>query len=148
MNEPRKGVPEGASAVIPRLFCRNPGDEVEFCVATFQAEERVRRPGPDGTLAHALITIGPAMVMIEPNGQRRPIVHRLPTVELQLRCTCTSKTSTKRSSGLSLAARSCSCRRRINLGAIESPGSWTQLDTCGRLRRASKKQRNNRGTSA
>jgi PhnB protein len=65
MNEGRKGVPTGASAVIPRLFCRSPADEVEFCVATFQAEERVRRPGPDGTLAHALITIGGAMVMIE-----------------------------------------------------------------------------------
>jgi len=65
MNAARKGVPEGASAVIPRLFCRNPADEVDFCVATFQAEERVRRPGPDGKLAHALITIGDAMVMIE-----------------------------------------------------------------------------------
>ncbi len=65
MNAGRKGVPEGASAVIPRLFCRNPADEVDFCVATFQAEERVRRPGPDGKLAHALITIGDAMVMIE-----------------------------------------------------------------------------------
>ena len=65
MNAGRKGVPEGASAVIPRLFCRNPADEVDFCVATFQAEERVRRPGPDGKLAHALITIGDAMMMIE-----------------------------------------------------------------------------------
>ncbi len=27
--------------------------------------ERVRRPGRDGTLAHALMTIGPAMIMIE-----------------------------------------------------------------------------------
>jgi PhnB protein len=65
MSGPHKGVPAGASAVIPRLFCRNPAAEVEFCVATFHADERVRRPGPDGTLAHALITIGPAMVMIE-----------------------------------------------------------------------------------
>jgi PhnB protein len=65
MSEPHKSVPAGASAVIPRLFCRNPAAEVEFCVATFHADERVRRPGPDGTLAHALITIGPAMVMIE-----------------------------------------------------------------------------------
>ena len=72
MNEGRKGVPEGASAVIPRLFCRNPADEVEFCVATFQAEERVRRPGPDGTLAHALITIGGAMVMIEAEWREAP----------------------------------------------------------------------------
>ena len=72
MNEGRKGVPAGASAVIPRLFCRSPADEVEFCVATFQAEERVRRPGPDGTLAHALITIGGAMVMIEAEWPEAP----------------------------------------------------------------------------
>ena len=72
MNEQRKGVPDGASAVIPRLFCRNPADEVEFCVATFQAEERVRRPGPDGMLAHALITIGSAMVMIEAEWPEAP----------------------------------------------------------------------------
>ena len=65
MSEALKGVPTGASAVIPRLFCRSPADEVAFCVATFDAEERVRRPGPDGSLAHALITIGGAMVMIE-----------------------------------------------------------------------------------
>ena len=38
---------------------------IEFCASTFSAVERVRRPGPDGTVAHALITIGPAMVMIE-----------------------------------------------------------------------------------
>ena len=65
MSESRKGIPEGASEVIPRLFCRNPAAEVEFCGHTFFAEERVRRPGPDGTLAHALIMIGSAIVMIE-----------------------------------------------------------------------------------
>jgi PhnB protein len=77
MSEPQKGVPAGASAVIPRLFCRNPADEVEFCLATFHAEERVRRPGPDGTLAHALITIGTAMVMIE--GEWPEIPNRAPS---------------------------------------------------------------------
>ncbi len=65
MNEQRTAVPAGASAIIPRLFCRDPAAEVEFCVETFRAVERVRRPGPDGALAHALITIGSAMVMIE-----------------------------------------------------------------------------------
>ena len=60
-----RGIPEGASAVIPRLFCQDPAAQLEFCVAVFDAKERVRRPGPDGRLAHALITIGPAMVMIE-----------------------------------------------------------------------------------
>ena len=65
MTEQHKGIPEGASAVIPRLFCRDPVAEIEFCTTTFGAVEDVRRPGPDDRVAHALIMIGPAMVMIE-----------------------------------------------------------------------------------
>ena len=60
-----KAVPQGASAIIPRLFCRDVDAEIEFCVATFGAEERVRRPGPDGRTVHALLTINSAMVMVE-----------------------------------------------------------------------------------
>src|ERR1700716_2113972 len=60
-----KGIPEGASVVIPRLVCRDPEAMIEFCASTFGAVERVRRPGPDGKVAHALMMIGPAMVMIE-----------------------------------------------------------------------------------
>ena len=59
------GVPEGASALIPRLFCRDVAAEIDFCKEVFGAAERLRRPGPDGTAAHALLTIGPAMLMIE-----------------------------------------------------------------------------------
>ena len=65
MAEGAKGIPEGASAVIPRLFCRDPEAEIGFCTRTFNAVELNRRPGADGKTAHALITIGPAMVMIE-----------------------------------------------------------------------------------
>jgi PhnB protein len=60
-----KGIPEGASVVIPRLFCRDPVAEIEFCKTAFGAAELVRRPGADGKVGHALVTIGPAMVMIE-----------------------------------------------------------------------------------
>ena len=60
-----KGIPEGASAIIPRLFCRDVAAEIDFCVNTFAAVERVRRPGPDQRPAHALLMIGPAMLMIE-----------------------------------------------------------------------------------
>jgi PhnB protein len=60
-----KGIPEGASVVIPRLFCRSPAAQIEFCKTTFGAKELNRRPGADGSVAHALVTIGPAMVMIE-----------------------------------------------------------------------------------
>jgi PhnB protein len=60
-----KAVPDGASVVMPRLICRDPVAEIEFCVTAFGAVEQVRRPGADGKVAHALIKIGPAMVMIE-----------------------------------------------------------------------------------
>lgn len=60
-----KGIPDRASVVIPRLFCRDPEAEIEFCTTTFGAVELNRRPGADEKTAHALITIGPAMIMIE-----------------------------------------------------------------------------------
>src|SRR5262249_25752023 len=65
MTEQWRGQPEGAPVVIPRLFCRDPVAEIEFCTTTFGAKEGVRRPGPDGKVAHAVILFGPAMVMIE-----------------------------------------------------------------------------------
>jgi PhnB protein len=65
MSERRRGIPEGASAVIPRLFCRDAIAEIEFCKDAFGAEEGVRRPGADGSIAHAMMLFGPAMVMIE-----------------------------------------------------------------------------------
>lgn len=39
-----KGIPEGASVVIPRLVCRDAA-EIDFCVGAFGAIERLRRPG-------------------------------------------------------------------------------------------------------
>jgi PhnB protein len=60
-----KGIPDNSSVVIPRLVCRDPAGAIDFCVATFGAAEQVRRPGPDGKVAHALLTIGGEMVMIE-----------------------------------------------------------------------------------
>src|SRR5438876_11777103 len=60
-----KPVPDNSSVVMPRLFCRDPAAEIEFCQHTFGAVELNRRPGPNGGVAHALVTIGPAMVMIE-----------------------------------------------------------------------------------
>lgn len=71
-----KPVPEGASVVIPRLVCRDPVAAIDFITHTFGAEERVRRPGPDGTVAHALLMIGPAMIMIE--GEWPTVANRAP----------------------------------------------------------------------
>ncbi len=60
-----KGVPDNSSVVIPRLVCKDPAGEMAFCAGTFDAVELNRRPGPDGSVAHGLMTIGPAMIMIE-----------------------------------------------------------------------------------
>jgi PhnB protein len=61
----KKGIPENSSRVIPRLVCRDGAAEIDFCKAVFNAQELNRRPGPDGMMAHALMTIGPEMIMIE-----------------------------------------------------------------------------------
>jgi len=60
-----KGVPENSSVVMPRLFCRDPEAAIDFCVEALDAVELGRRPGPGGGVAHALLTIGPDMLMIE-----------------------------------------------------------------------------------
>lgn len=60
-----KGIPEGSPVVMPMLVCSDPAAEIDFCRATFGAVELVRRPGPDGTVAHSALVIGGAIVMIE-----------------------------------------------------------------------------------
>jgi PhnB protein len=65
MEKTSSNLPENTSIIIPRLVCRDPASEVDFCVHAFEAVEVNKRPGPDGTLAHALLKIGPEMIMIE-----------------------------------------------------------------------------------
>ena len=60
-----KRLPDGVSAVLPMLVCRDVSAEINFCKTTFNALEVVRRPGPDGKSAHAALTINGAMIMIE-----------------------------------------------------------------------------------
>ena len=60
-----KGIPEGASAVIPRLVCRNVEAQIGFCCEALGGMETLRRPGPDGRVAHAMLRFGPAMLMLE-----------------------------------------------------------------------------------
>jgi len=60
-----KGIPDNSSVLIPRLVCRDVAAAIAFCGRTFNAVSLNQRPGPDGKVAHALLTIGPAMIMIE-----------------------------------------------------------------------------------
>ena len=60
-----KPIPDGVPVVMPMLVCRDASAEIDFCKSTFGAVELVRRPGADGAVAHAALTIGGAMIMIE-----------------------------------------------------------------------------------
>jgi PhnB protein len=72
-------LPENTSIIIPRLVCRDPAAEVEFCVRALNAVSLNERPGPDGSLAHALLKIGPEMIMIEAEWPSLP--SRAPTMD-------------------------------------------------------------------
>jgi PhnB protein len=65
MADLHKGIPEGASALIPRLVCSDVETQIKFCSEAFGAIEALRRPGPDGRVAHAMLKFGPAMLMLE-----------------------------------------------------------------------------------
>jgi PhnB protein len=60
-----KPIPANSSVVIPMLICQDAAAQIEFCKSALEAVELGRRPGPDGATAHGLLSIGPAMVIIE-----------------------------------------------------------------------------------
>ena len=60
-----KPIPGGVPIVMPMLVCRDAAAEIDFCKTVFGAVELVRRPGPDGIVAHAALTITGTMIMIE-----------------------------------------------------------------------------------
>jgi PhnB protein len=65
MPQSHKGVPQSSSPVIPRLFCENPDEAVDFYVSALGATEMGRRPGPDGRTAHALLMLSGGMIMVD-----------------------------------------------------------------------------------
>jgi len=79
MSDSGGNLPPNTSIIIPRLVCRDPASEIDFCVQAFEAVELNRRPGPDGSVAHALLQIGPEMIMIEAEGPTLP--SRAPTTD-------------------------------------------------------------------
>ena len=70
-------VPDDVVAVMPMLVCRDVATVLDFCRATFGAAERLRLPGPNGTIAHAALIIGEALVLFE--GEFPEVTSRSPT---------------------------------------------------------------------
>jgi PhnB protein len=58
-------IPETYRRVTPVLIVKGAADAIKFYIEVFGATERMRFPGPDGTIAHAEIQIGDSVVMIE-----------------------------------------------------------------------------------
>ena len=65
--------------VIPMLVCRDGASEIDFCKAAFGAQELSRRAAPDGSVVHATLTIGAAMVMV--HGEIPHLASRAPQVD-------------------------------------------------------------------
>jgi PhnB protein len=57
-------IPAGYHTVTPYLVCRGAAGAIEFYKRAFGAKEKVRMPGPGGTVAHAEIQIGDSRVML------------------------------------------------------------------------------------
>ncbi|HEY3066851.1 MAG TPA: VOC family protein [Methylomirabilota bacterium] len=70
-----QAIPAGFHTATPVLTVRDGAKILDFYKRAFGAEERMRIPGPDGSLMHAEITIGDSIVMLsdeQPMGCRAP----------------------------------------------------------------------------
>src|SRR4030095_11381185 len=66
-----KPIPDAYRRVTPCLIVRGGVKALEFYSRVFGATERMRFPGPDGTVAHAEIQIGDSVVMVEDESAER-----------------------------------------------------------------------------
>ena len=59
-----KPIPEGYPQVTPYLCVDGASDAIQFYTTVFGATERVRLPGPDGTIGHAELQLGDSIIML------------------------------------------------------------------------------------
>lgn len=59
-----QAIPDGYPRVSAYLAVTGASAAIDYYVALFGATERMRLPGPDGSLAHAEIAIGDSVVML------------------------------------------------------------------------------------
>src|SRR5437764_11609386 len=64
-------IPDSYRRVTPCLTVHGAGKALEFYAAVFGAAERMRFPGPGGTIAHAEIQIGDSVVIVEDEDPQR-----------------------------------------------------------------------------
>jgi PhnB protein len=64
-------IPDSYRRVTPCLIVRGAAEALEFYAEVFGASERMRFPGPDGSVAHAEIQIGDSVVIVEDEDPQR-----------------------------------------------------------------------------
>jgi PhnB protein len=64
MSRTVKAVPEGYEGATPYLIIKGAASALEFYKKAFGAQEVMRMPGPGGTVGHAEIKIGKAIIML------------------------------------------------------------------------------------
>jgi PhnB protein len=57
-------IPKGYHTVTPSLFVAGGAKAIEFYKKALGAEERMRFPGPDGSIMHAELKIGDSIIML------------------------------------------------------------------------------------
>ncbi|MPZ62753.1 MAG: VOC family protein [Propionibacteriales bacterium] len=60
-----KPIPDTYRRVTPSLVVQGAAKALQFYAEVFQATERMRFPGPGGTIAHAEIEIGDSVLIVE-----------------------------------------------------------------------------------
>lgn len=61
----RQPIPDTYRRITPCLVVQGAAKALEFYAEAFQATERMRFPGPGGTIAHAEIQIGDSVLIVE-----------------------------------------------------------------------------------
>lgn len=64
-------IPDSYRRVTPCLVVQGAAKALEFYAEVFQATERMRFPGPGGTIAHAEIQIGDSVVIVDDESPER-----------------------------------------------------------------------------
>jgi uncharacterized glyoxalase superfamily protein PhnB len=69
-----KPIPEGYHTVTPYIMVQGADQVIKFMENAFGARERVRLPGPGGTVGHAEMEIGDSVIMIADVDERGKIM--------------------------------------------------------------------------
>jgi|SRR5579864_1629396 len=69
-------VPEGYHTITPYITVKGADKLIDFLKKAFNAQERLRMPGPNGAIAHAEVQIGDSFLML---GEASPQFPALPT---------------------------------------------------------------------